>query len=204
MPVPSRSPEEISERSIYFSTLLELQIKAAIKQGHEIQFHVGMPNLLSHVYFVLTDAYKTIFLAESHRTDKAKRAAITCAAIAYVNPLRPVPGKNVVESDEDSYEGSYLRYANPMLAMRAASSIVDHPFNLRPFDDKRRKYRALSGIKFPSLEPIVEEHRLHTGEVISSWEISLLSEEETIISMLVDDFVMYSYLKEKDSWDARS
>lgn len=152
-----------------------------------------MPSILAHVYFCLTDAYKAEFLKDGHRTDGAKRAAITCATLSYVAPLRPPPGTNIVEAD-DSYEGSLYLYANPMLAMRAASTLVKHPFNKRPFDDRRRIYSALRGLKFPSVDWIIDEAINNDGVISSSCAVKLTEQEMANLSLLTDDFVIYSYL----------
>jgi hypothetical protein len=92
-------------------------------------------------------------------------------------------------------------YANPMLAMRCACSIVRHPFSKRPFDDRRRVYVAYMGLQFPSAEPIKIEARNNGGPIVSDWQITLTAQEESIINMLVDDFVLYSKLliPEQDS-----
>ncbi len=194
MSVPSRSAEELTERSAYFKHILDLQCGSSLFRLSPIEYHVSMPEILAHVYFCLTDAYKQKHLHIGHRTDLAKRAAIKAATIAYVAPLRPPPGVNIPPQD-DSFEGSLYRYANPMLAMRAASSVVAHPFHKRPFDDRRRVFNALAGLKFASVDPILAEARTNEGLITSAWTINITPQEESNIGLLVDQFILYSMLK---------
>ncbi len=84
---------------------------------------------------------------------------------------------------------------NPMLAMRCSCSIINHPFHKRPFDDRRRVYRAFFGFNLQSIDPILAEARASGGEITSDWEISLVPAEEALLNLLVDDFVMYSKFK---------
>jgi hypothetical protein len=136
----------------------------------------------------LSQSYKRIYIREGNKTDTPKRAAITCAAIAAVQPLRPP----LVVNDLDKEE--YI-YANPMFAIRCASSIVGHPFDKRPYDDRRRAYRAILGFSFPSISPILQEARARNGDITSEFDINITGDEEAKINLLVEQFTIYGYLR---------
>lgn len=186
MAVVGVAAEDIVARANYFKQMLDIELASPALRDAELFYHESMPDILAQCYFAISQAYKKIYLAEGHRTDTSKRAALTCAAIVAVCPIRQDPDSN---SEEKAAEAAY---ANPMLAMRCSCSIVNHPFHKRPFDDRRRIYRAFFGFALPSIEPILAEARANNGKIISDWEISLAPEEETLLNLLVDDFVMYS------------
>jgi hypothetical protein len=56
-------------------------------------------------------------------------------------------------------------------------------------------YRAFFEFNLPSIEPILAEARADNGKIISDWQISLTPAEQTLLNLLVDDFVMYSNFK---------
>src|ERR1700722_1310110 len=93
-----------------------------------IQYHANVHNVLAHVYFAMSEAYKTEFLNPGKGTDPTKQAALTCAAICAVKPLRPLPTDEVHEEHI---------YVNQMLAMRCACAIIDHPIQDHSFDEQR-------------------------------------------------------------------
>jgi hypothetical protein len=199
MPVPTRDEEELAQRALFFMEILDLQCSSKAYADVPLVYHKSMPNLLAHVHFALTDAFKKEFLKDGHRTDLNKRAAITCATIAYVGPLRPTPGSNIAHSEETLESAHYL-YANPMAAMRAACSIVPHPFHKRPFDDQHRIFRALRGIELPSVDWIIDESKANNGEIKSDCVVKLSEAEIATLCLLVDDFVVYSYLQNPEQW----
>jgi len=91
--VAERSQEDIAARADYFEKMIEMQLSASGFRNVNLLYHPEMPNILAHVYFALTNAYKKLYLNPGSRTDSAKRAALTCATIAAVVPIRPDPDK---------------------------------------------------------------------------------------------------------------
>lgn len=147
--------------------------------------HESAPLLLSECYFALSEAYKHGRLGVGHRTEPTKIAALTCVTIAVVCPLRP-PNPDNVERVEEIY-------ANPMLAMTAACSIVGHLFHQRAFDDRRRFYKALMRIEMPSLDPIIQEFVSRDGALNSDWKIDLSRSESGTLDSKV---CMFSVLRD--------
>jgi hypothetical protein len=145
-------------------------------------YYPQVHNLLAHVYFALSEAYKGEFLYPKKGTDPTKQAAITCATIAVVRPLHaPSP---VIEKEE------YI-YINEMLAMRCACGIVDHPVHTRGFDEQRRIYMMLGRLVLPSIAPIVDEAVAYNGAITSNFEIKLTTAEEFNLKALVSLFVVF-------------
>lgn len=186
MPVVNVAADDIVARAKYFRQMLDNELASPVLRGAELFYHDSMPDILAHCCFAISEAYKKIYLVNGHRTDSSKRAALTCATIVAIAPIRQNPDSN---SEEKAIEAAY---ANPMLAMSCSCSIVNHPFHKRPFDDRHRVYRAFFDFSLPSIEPILAEARANRGAIISDWEIPLTSPEETLLNLLVDDFVMYS------------
>src|SRR5207244_2840981 len=76
-------------------------------------------HVLTQAYFMLSESYRTFRSDPEHLTNHAKIAAICCAAICAVQPLR---------HDKPDFRIAAVRYANPMFAMRCAESIIKHPW----------------------------------------------------------------------------
>jgi hypothetical protein len=120
VPIVGISEDTLSARTLFFQDRIDAQLKSAALKNIGLVYHTKIPDILSHVYFGLSQSYKRIYIREGNKTDTPKRAAITCAAIAAVQPLRPPLVVNDVDKEE------YI-YANPMFAIRCSSSIVGHP-----------------------------------------------------------------------------
>jgi hypothetical protein len=188
VPVVGVPAADLASRENYFRQMIEMELASPALREANLTYHAAMPNILAHCYFAVSEAYKKIYLRDGHRTDLPKRAALMCATIVAVGPIRTVPGAN------DPELAAEAAYANPMLAMRISSSIIKHPFHKRPFDDRRRVYRAFFSFKLPSIDPILEEARTNNGAIPTDWQISLSAAEESLLNLLVDDFVVYSKL----------
>ena len=188
MPIVGRTIQELAERAAYFKVELERQKTLPAMQGLGLICHAHIHEVMAHINFAIMGAYKKKYSKNGSRTDSPKRAAIVCATIAATNPLRPPLSLNDIDKEE------YL-YANPMLAMRLASSIVDHPFRKRTMDDQRRVYREISGFSFPCVDGILVEARKNNGIVVSNWDIELSTDEEAKINALVEQFTIYLLLK---------
>lgn len=194
MSVAERSPEDIAARADYFQTMIEMQLSASGFRDTDLLYHPEMPNILAHVYFALTNSYKNLYLNPGSRTDSAKRAALTCVTIAAVAPIRPDPGKNRLDEEAELY-------ANPMLAMRCACSIVRHPFHKRTWDDQRRIYRALINYRLDCVEKVLEKIRKSNGKIDFEVSVDITEEDEAKLNLLIDDFVVYSYLTYPIQWE---
>lgn len=83
---------------------------------------------LSEAYFLVNEAYKERRQNEGHKTQPPKIAAITAAVIGMVNPLRPAAPPQAATKE--------TTYANPLFALRAACTIVDHPIHKRPWEQR--------------------------------------------------------------------
>jgi hypothetical protein len=92
LPVVGKQPADIDARAAFFKRIIELLIGSAAFSHLALQYHSNVHVVLTHVYFALSEAYKAEFLKPGKGTDPTKQAAITCAAICAVNPLRPLPG----------------------------------------------------------------------------------------------------------------
>jgi hypothetical protein len=102
-------------------------------------------------------------------------------------PIRP-DGDGPIESPE-------ILYANPMLAMRIASAVIDHPFERRAFDSRRRFCRDLQRLSLPSLQPLIDEANANDGKLASEWEIELTPDEMKTLDRLVCMMEVLSELK---------
>lgn len=187
MPIAGRTAEDLNSRQKYFAEMIEIELASKALRNANLYYHPEMPTILTHIYFALTNGYKQEHIKPGNRTDAAKRAALTCATIAAVKPLRPHPDKNSLDEDAELY-------ANSMLAMRCSCSIVRHQFHKRPFDDQRRIYRALLPFKLDCVENALSQIRAVGGIKDSEIKLELSPEDDSKLSLLVDDFVMYSHL----------
>ena len=184
MPVAGVPAETIGLRADYFRQMIETQIASSAFREFNLTYHLRTPSVMSHVYFAMSEAYKRKYLKVENKTDAPKRAAITCAAVSAVQPIRPPTSVNSIDIEE------YL-YVNPMLAMRMACSIINHPFEKRPFDARRRIYRAIAELKFDSVGPILLAARTANGELNDDWTIELSENDEACINLLIEDFSIY-------------
>jgi hypothetical protein len=182
--VTGKTPEDISARAIYFQAAIDTQLASPALQDLQISYHCNIPTLLAEIYFALSEAYKSVYLSPENRTNTPKIAALTCASIAVVKPLRP---NNPVIEDEE------FIYVNGLLGLRAACAIVEHPFHTRSFDDIRRWCRSLDHFQMPSVQPIIAEAARNNGITNSTWAINLSSEERCKLDTLIS---MFSVLKD--------
>jgi hypothetical protein len=146
----------------------------------DVRFHPKIGDLLAEVYFALTDAYKAAFLSPGRRTEARKIAALTCASIAAVQPLRPPA--STIEREE------YL-YINPMFAMRCACAIVDHPWHKRAFDERRRFCKALMDIRLPCTDDMIADANANDGVILlGTYSLDLSPPERAFLHMLIGRF----------------
>lgn len=186
MPVVGKTAAEIDARAAYFLRMIELLTGSSAFNHLEIIYHSNVHYVLAHVYFAMSEAYKSEFLNPGTRTDPTKQAALTAAAICAVNPLRPISTSAVVEEH---------LYLNQMLAMRCACSIIEHPIHQRSFDEQRRIYLQMQRFVFPSVQPILDEAASNNGDIISNISMTLTRDEEQILKGLISLFVVYKELK---------
>jgi hypothetical protein len=137
---------DIDARAAFFLQMIELLTGSSAFSHLEIQYHSNVHYVLTHVYFAMSEAYKAEFLNAGKGTDPTKQAALTCAAICAVKPLRPLPTEVVHEEH---------LYINQMLAMRCACAIINHPIQNLTFDEQRRIYLHMDRFLFPSANPIL-------------------------------------------------
>lgn len=183
MPVVGKSAQEIARRAAYFVEMIELALTSAAYTGKELVWHPEVGNVLAHVYFAMSEAYKRKHLSVGSRTDVTKIAALTSATIAIVKPLRPT-------NQDLGLEGYYL---NEIFGLRCACSIVEHPH--RNFDDMRRFARVFHGAEWPSVAPIIAEAVEKNGQIITEFEIDLTREEFVKLNGLVNLYVVLRDLK---------
>jgi hypothetical protein len=182
LPVDGRSAEEVAERADFFKRLLQYQIGSPAFTSINLTCHPSIGNLLAEVYFAITNAYKSGLLPPGSRTDPIKQAALTCAAVVTVNPIRPIS----TEIDQEE-----IIYANPMFAMRCACSIIDHPYHTRSFDERRRVYRGLPGLCVRPADAMIQEALQNDCRTTSTWTIELSSRERSQLDILVNMFAVY-------------
>ncbi|MBX9710674.1 MAG: hypothetical protein K2X60_06535 [Xanthobacteraceae bacterium] len=186
MPVVGKTALEISNRAAFFKTAIDIQLAAPAMQGLGLGYHPLMPDILAHAYFAMSEAYKKQFLYPAKQTDPTKQAAITSAAIAFIKPLRPPDSR--IQREE------YI-YVNPMMAMRAACGIVDHPFHTRDFDGQRRFFKQLDLLDFPNVTSIMSEAAANGGEIKGNLQITLTRQEEYQLKSLINMFVVLRDMK---------
>ncbi len=185
MPVIGKQAADITARAAFFEMMIELLTGSSAFNHLEIQYHSNVHNVLAHVYFALSEAYKAEFLNLGKGTDPTKQAALTCAAVCAVNPLRPLPTEAVHEEHI---------YINQMLAMRCACAIIDHPIQNLTFDEQRRIYLQMERFKFPSVQVILDEAAANKGEIKSNVAIELTPTEQAHLKGLIALFVAYKGL----------
>ena len=186
MPVVGKTALDISTRADFFKDAIETQLQAPAVQGLGLIYHDKMPEILAHAYFAMSEAYKKTFLYPDKQTDPTKQAALTCAAIAFIKPLRP-PDLRIVREE-------YI-YVNAMLAMRTSCAIVDHPFHSRDFDSQRRWFKQLDLLDVPNVTSIMTEAAANSGEVKGNIQISLTRQEEYQLKSLINMFVVLRDMK---------
>lgn len=185
MPVVGKTAAEISTRAEYFRKMIELQCRSPALRDLGLLYHPSAADVLSHIYFGLSEAYKAEYLYPHERTDPTKQAAITCAAISVVKPLRP-PSAEITREE--------FLYANQMLAMRCSCSIIEHRFHTQAFDARRRIYKQLSLIEFPCTKEVMTEAANNNGQIKSEIVFKLNLNEEYKLKSLVNLFVVLTDL----------
>lgn len=186
MPVVGKTALEISARADFFKTAIDIQLAAPAMHGLDLGYHPLMPGILAHAYFAVSEAYKKQYLYPDKQTDPTKQAALTCAAIAFIKPLRPPDSR--IQREE------YI-YVNAMLAMRAACGIVEHPFHQRDFDSQRRFYKQLNLLELPNMASIMSEAAANGGEIKGNVQVSLTRHEEYQLNSLINMFVVLRDMK---------
>lgn len=180
MPVVGKTGREIAARAAYFKLTSDLTIREVDFADKPIGYHPRIHDVTAEAYFAVSEAFKREYLGPNHRSEPAKIAALTCAVISMVRPIRYVDPGNVVDEA--------VLYVNAMVAMRAAVVIIDHPFHKRAFDDRRRFYRMLREIDLPCLTPILDEANQNDGVLTSNWQIQLQRSDRTTLNGLVTMF----------------
>jgi hypothetical protein len=182
--VAGKTTEQLDARANFFRIAIQKQIESPILNSLSPTYHPRAPNVLAELYFSISEAYKRLYMAPGRLTDDSKKAAFSCAAVCALKPIR---------CDAALIEREEFIYANQMLAMRIACSIVEHPFHKRAFDETRRFFRALQELRLPSTDPIIEEAAKLDGLFTSEWNITLTSGERSALNMLIN---MFSVLKD--------
>jgi hypothetical protein len=186
MPVAGKTASEISTRAEYFRKMIDLQCRSPAMRDLGLVYHPNAADVLSHIYFGLSEAYKAEYLYPDRRTDPTKQAAITCAAIAVVKPLRPPSAE--IEREE-------FLYVNQMFAMRCSCSIIEHSFHTQAFDARRRVYKQLSLIEFPCTKEAMTEAANNNGQIKSELVFDLSSTEDYKLKSLMNLFVVLNDLQ---------
>ena len=176
----------MSTRAEYFQNMTDLQLRSPAMRDLGLLCHPKAPNVLAHIYYGLSEAYKDEFLYPQKRTDPTKQAAFTCAAIAVLKPLHP-PFATI---DREEFI-----YANQMFAMRCSCSIIEHPFHAQAFDNRRRFYQQLARIDLPSTNDLIMEAATNNGNIASNVVLKLTSTEEYELQALINQFVVLRELK---------
>jgi hypothetical protein len=144
----SVAPDRIEKRANFFKNMATRFAAGEAVQKAGIVFNPLHALTLAEAYYLLSESYRSYRMETDHRTATPKIAALTCAAICAVNPLRP---------PKADFENLDVRYANPMFAMRCAISIVTHPYHLRAFEERRRILDELAITHFPCLDPYLAD-----------------------------------------------
>lgn len=173
-------------RAGFFAEAISLHLKDIAFAGTEIEHHPKISSVMAEAFFALTDAYERRHLNAGKKIEPVKQAALTCAVICCVMPLRPV--LELVDREE-------LIYINPMLAMRAACAIIAHPFHRRAFDEQRRHYRLTQSLSLPSLAPLLDEANTNDCVLTSNFELDLKRDERDRLNGLVNYFTVLKELK---------
>jgi hypothetical protein len=185
--------ERIDRRAHFFLEMGNRHVGTTIIRNAGIKFNPATAVTLSEAYFLLSESYKAYRSEGDHRTANSKIAAITCAAVCAINPLRP---------PKADFEILEVRYANPMFAMRCAASIIEHPWHLRAFEERRRTYDELTATHFPCLDVFIrdvanaEKKELEYYNTKSDkFSVGITFPEITRIESLVNRFVVYEEMK---------
>lgn len=162
-------------------------IKTPERAAHGPIFGVEEARCVAEAYFLLSEkAFKPKRIEANHKTTMPKIAALTCAAISTVNPIR-----FAVESSDVTA----VRYANPMFAMQLACSVIDHPYHVRAFEERRRLYEQILGLELPCLQPFLDDRMAKKNTPLSSFELNFTRAEMREIEGLVSIFTVYEEMK---------
>lgn len=186
MPVSGVTSQEIEVRADFFAKATEVLLHGPAFKGCAVDAHPRINLVMAEAFFVIADAYERHHLKPGKRIEPIKQAAIACATVCVVAPLRPRDMK--IEQEE-------LLYINPMLAMRASASIIDHPFHNRSFDEQRRHYRMIGATKLPSLRPLIDEANAKDGVLVSGFSVDLDVDERHRLNGLINYFTVLHGMK---------
>lgn len=187
------SQERIERRAQFLRKMGQRHISTPLLQSVGMKFDDAAALTLSEAYYLLSESYKSYRNEPDHRTANPKIAAMTCAAICAINPLRPPAADfGIVE----------IRFANPMLAMRCATTIIQHPYHMRAFDERRRIYDELAITHFPCLDPYISDVKAGNKKPLENYNtkpdkfsIGISLQEVTKIESFVSRFIVYEQQK---------
>jgi hypothetical protein len=63
-------------------------------------------------------------------------------------------------------------------------------FYARPFDERRRIFQALQGVRLPSLDQLIAEGNKTSGDFVTEWRIELSDAELSLLDTLVSLFAL--------------
>jgi hypothetical protein len=177
--------ERIDRRAKFFFEIGEQVKNSKPLSAVGPTFDFQSAECLAEAYFLLSEAFKPVRIQEGHKTTKPKIAALTCAAVAMVNPFH---------FDNPDFENLVIRYANPILAMHLACGIIDHPFHKRSFDERRRIYSQILGMGFTCLDEFIADRKAGTPKDLAEYKIALNRGEMREIENLVNLFTVYEQM----------
>lgn len=186
MPVNGVTAADIAVRASFFAKATELLLEGPAFSGCLVEVHLGIHSVIAEGFFALADAYERHHLKPGKKIEPVKQAALTCAVVCAISPLRPTAA--LVEEEE-------LLYINPMLAMRAACSVIGHPFDKRAFDERRRHYRMVGSLRLPSLAPLIAEANANDGVLSSDFSFDLAMDERHRLNGLINYFTVLNDMK---------
>jgi hypothetical protein len=185
--------DRITRRAQFFLEMGNKQVGSQSIRNGGIKISIATAQVLAEAYFLLSESYKSYRSEGEHKTANPKIAAMTCAAICALNPLRPP------KADFGVLE---IRYANPMFAMRCASAIIEHPWHTRSFEERRRTYDELTTLQFPCLDKFIQDVSSGRKRPLEDYNtktdkfsIGLTFPEIARIESLINRFVVYQELK---------
>ena len=179
--------ERVRRRADFFLVEAELLCATPLLRTCGFQLRPEFAEATAEAYFLLNEAYKSQrMMGDATRTQDPKIAAMTCIAIGVLNPLRP--------AQVPDPQPPILQYANPMLAMRCASHIVNHPFEGRPFEECARFYDSVRRLQLPSLNQYIRDVRVGARNVGDPFKIDLSFDEIREIENKVSLFTVLQEL----------
>ena len=176
------SKKTIGGRAEYLRGIGHSLIDDGVLSDKSLIFRTNRVTILTDAYFLLNEAYKGWRISKGHHTQPPKIAALTCMAIATLQPFLP-------KNPETAKTFQQAR-GNEIYALACASAIMGITLHSGKRDIYLRLLDVLSQCNCHTVEPLIVDRATENNRELSTYKLKMLDKDKFQIDCLITIFEM--------------